>query len=117
MARLDHLALNVTDAQQVRDWYTTVLGLKVEFESEAPAAIGLQDEADFTLLLTEQQPVTQCAMYFQVDDVARAYEDMSARGVEFAHPPQRTHWGYGAGLTDPDGRFIGLWDADSMQDN
>jgi predicted enzyme related to lactoylglutathione lyase len=54
-------------------------------------------------------------MYFHVGDVEAAYKEMSARGVVFRHPPQASDWGYGAGLTDPDGRPVGLWDDKSMR--
>jgi hypothetical protein len=41
---------------------------------------------------------------------------MVARGIEFAHPPQKVFWGFGAELVDPDGYRIRLWDAQSMKD-
>ena len=47
-------------------------------------------------------------MYFHLGDVEAAYKGMSARGVVFRHPPQANDWGCGAGLTDPDGRLVGL---------
>jgi catechol 2,3-dioxygenase-like lactoylglutathione lyase family enzyme len=114
MARLDHLALTVGDLPTTRDWYMSVLGLEVEFE--AADAAGLKDEDDFTLILVEDgDPVSKCNLYFQVDDVEAAHAEMSGRGVVFSHPPQANDWGYGAGLADPDNRFIGLWDEGSMQ--
>jgi len=114
MAQLDHLAITAADLAATRDWYTSVLGLEVEFE--AGAAVGLKDQGGFTLILSGQgaRP-TECNLYFQVDDVAAAYQEMAARGVEFLYPPQDNDWGYGAGLTDPDGRLVGLWDPNSMR--
>ena len=47
-------------------------------------------------------------------DVDAAFADWSARGAEFAHAPQKTYWGYGAELKDPDGYLIRLWDERSM---
>ena len=40
---------------------------------------------------------------FACDDVQRTYEEMSARGVEFATPPTRQPWGTYALFRDPDG--------------
>lgn len=113
MARLDHLALKASDLEAVRDWYVFVLDLEVEFDT--PDAVGLKDEADFTLILSPTQGLpTSCSLYFRVPDVDRAHAEMAARGVTFVHAPQDNFWGYGAGLLDPDGRFVGLWDETSM---
>ena len=38
------------------------------------------------------------------------------RGVEFAHGPRRSYWGYGAELADPDGYLVRLWDERSMKE-
>lgn len=113
MARLDHLGLSVTDLATTRDWYVATLGLEVEFD--AGQAAGLKDQGDFTLILVQDgQPASRCNLYFQIEDVSVSYEDMTSRGVVFSHPPQPNGWGYGAGLIDPDGRYVGLWDEKSM---
>jgi catechol 2,3-dioxygenase-like lactoylglutathione lyase family enzyme len=113
MIRLDHLVLNVSDLRLVKDWYTSVLGLEVEFDTDS--AIGLKDDGDFTLILAGNDgSPSQCNLYFQVDDVASAHAEMQARGVQFLYGPQPNDWGYGAALLDPDGRMIGIWDESSM---
>jgi predicted enzyme related to lactoylglutathione lyase len=114
--KLDHLALTVADLVITRDWYSSVLGLDMEFD--AGTVTGLKDEDDFTLILTQDGgPPSKCSLYFQVDDVQAAYEEMSARGVDFRYAPQINDWGYGAALTDPDGRLVGLWDEESMREH
>ncbi len=116
MAKLDHLALTVEDMVATRDWYTSVLGLDVEFDTGN--ATGLKDEGDFTLILSQDgSSPSKCALYFQVEDVQSSYEEMSTRGVTFRYAPQSNDWGYGAGLTDPDGRLVGLWDEKSMREH
>jgi catechol 2,3-dioxygenase-like lactoylglutathione lyase family enzyme len=118
MPKLDHLALNVRSAEQCRHWYTSVLGLVVEFERTGPPVVGLKDDADFTLILSEgDRNPTECSLFFQVADVAAAHQDLTGRGVAFLHGPRVNDWGYGAGLTDPDDRFVGLWDETSMRDH
>jgi catechol 2,3-dioxygenase-like lactoylglutathione lyase family enzyme len=113
MIRLDHLALAVKSVEQTKDWYVSVLGLQVEFA--APNAVGLKDDGEFTLILTEgDDGPSQCRLYFQVGDVASTHAQLAGRGVAFLYPPQVNDWGYGAGLLDPDGRVVGLWDEASM---
>jgi uncharacterized glyoxalase superfamily protein PhnB len=70
------------------------------------------------LILSEDGgPISKCNLYFQVKDVDAVYKEMLHRGVTFRYPPQVNDWGYGAGLTDPDDRLIGLWDEKSMTEH
>jgi predicted enzyme related to lactoylglutathione lyase len=46
---------------------------------------------------------------FNVPDIHAAYRELTARGVVFARPPEREHWGgWVASLRDPDGNLIQL---------
>jgi catechol 2,3-dioxygenase-like lactoylglutathione lyase family enzyme len=113
MIRFDHLAVNVSDIDAAKSWYVSILGLEIEFDT--PTAVGLKDDADFTLILTNgDAPASGVSLYFQVESVDAAYEELVARGVPFLYPPQANDWGYGAGLLDPDNRLVGLWDEESM---
>jgi catechol 2,3-dioxygenase-like lactoylglutathione lyase family enzyme len=117
MIKLDHLTLAVRDSQASRDWYVRTLGLCVEFEVPARRAWAVRDDADFTVFLEEAAPGSRgipCRLYFQVDGVDATYEALRARGVPFRHPPQKSYWGYGAELLDPDGYVVRLWDPVSM---
>ena len=102
---------------RARAWYVATLGMKVEFEVPDRQTVALQDGEGFTIF-PQQVPSrvrpNGCALWFQVADVDAAFADWSARGVEFAHAPQKTYWGYGAELKDPDGYLIRLWDERSM---
>ena len=40
---------------------------------------------------------------FYSEDVPKTYEDLAARGVEFAQPPKKESWGTSAIFKDPDG--------------
>ncbi|MGH7399523.1 MAG: VOC family protein [Candidatus Rokuibacteriota bacterium] len=118
MIKFDHLRIPVTDLARSRDWYVRTLGLKVEFEVPDRQTVALQDTDDFTMFLQEaRSPVVanECALWFQVADVETTFADWSTRGVEFAHGPRRSYWGYGAELADPDGYLIRLWDEQSMK--
>jgi catechol 2,3-dioxygenase-like lactoylglutathione lyase family enzyme len=119
MLKLDHLRLPVTDLARSRAWYVQTLGLAVEFEVPDRRTVALQDTADFTVFL-QQAPAAVvangCALWFQVADVDATFADWTARGVAFVHGPERTYWGYGAELRDPDGYLIRLWDQHSMKE-
>jgi catechol 2,3-dioxygenase-like lactoylglutathione lyase family enzyme len=102
-AHLDHLTIVVRDADRSRDWYTTVLGLRVEFELPSPRAVALQDSGGFGLFL-EQRPddfQASCVLTFRVEDVDAHARTLRAAGVTLSAHPQKLFWGYGAELRDP----------------
>ena len=119
MIRLNHLALVVGSYGRSRDWYTSNLGLKVEFDIPGRNTVALQDDSGFTLFLSqpdEGAAVATCTMAFEVDDVDAKHRELAARGVGFEKPPQKLFWGYGAELRDPDGYLVYLWDEKSMRE-
>ena len=118
MIKLDHLTIPVTDRVRSRDWYVDVLGLRVEFEVPARNASALIDDGGFTIFVEQRDapPTVGAALYFQVDDVDLRHEQLVARGVPIAHPPQKVFWGYGPELVDPDGYRVRLWDERTMRE-
>jgi catechol 2,3-dioxygenase-like lactoylglutathione lyase family enzyme len=119
MIKLDHLRLPVSDLSRSCGWYTSTLGLTVEFEVPERRTVALQDSDGFTIFLQEVPAPVRTnggALWFQVGDVDRVFAEWSARGAVFAHGPQKTYWGYGAELADPDGYLVRLWDERSMKE-
>ncbi len=43
------------------------------------------------------------AVSFYCDNVEKTYEELAAKGVEFAGPPKKADWGTAAIFKDPDG--------------
>ena len=119
MMKFDHLSLPVSNLDKSRDWYTSALGLKVEFEVPDRRTVALQDGEGFAIFLQEKPEVAHngMALWFQVDDVDKTFADWKDRGVAFSHGPQKTFWGYGAELADPDGYRVRLWDQRTMKEN
>jgi catechol 2,3-dioxygenase-like lactoylglutathione lyase family enzyme len=119
MLKFDHLRIPVTDLARSREWYVANLGLKVEFEVPEQRSVSLNDSEGFAIFLQEvSAPVAPngAALWFQVADVDATFADWSARGIEFAHKPRKSYWGYGVELADPDGYLIRLWDEVSMRE-
>jgi catechol 2,3-dioxygenase-like lactoylglutathione lyase family enzyme len=118
-AYLDHLTIAVSDLSRSRAWYTSVLGLQVEFEVPAHSAVALQDSGGFTVFLEQRSGNfchPGCVLTFRIDDVDRRSAELQSRGIAFDAPPQKLFWGYGAELKDPDGYLIRLWDEVSMKE-
>lgn len=118
MMKFDHLSLPVSNLDRSRAWYVGTLGLAVEFEVPDRRTVSLADSDGFALFLQETAGATSngSAMWFQVEDVDAAHGQWKAKGVAFTHGPQKTFWGYGAELADPDGYLIRLWDEKSMKE-
>ncbi len=118
MMKFDHLNLPVSDLDRSREWYLSTLGLKVEFEVPDRRTVALNDGEGFAIFLQEKPNVVPhgIALWFQVDDVDASFAEWSARGVKFAHGPQKNFWGYGAELADPDGYLVRLWDERTMRE-
>lgn len=119
MIKLDHLTITVRDYRAAREWYVRLLGLREEFEVPGRAA-ALQDDAGFTLFVEQaasdrHDAGPSCVLYFQVEDVEARYRQLVQDKVQFVHGPEKTFWGYGAELEDPDGYRLRLWDERSMQ--
>jgi catechol 2,3-dioxygenase-like lactoylglutathione lyase family enzyme len=119
MMKFDHLSLPVSNLERSRAWYVGTLGLAVEFEVPDRRAVSLADSDGFAIFLQETPSgaaANGCALWFQVEDVDSAHATWQAKGVAFTHGPQKTFWGYGAELSDPDGYLIRLWDERSMKE-
>jgi predicted enzyme related to lactoylglutathione lyase len=118
MMKFDHLNIPVGSLERSRDWYQATLELKIEFEIAATRTVALNDSAGFGLFLQERANVVPngVALWFQVDDVDATHAAWTARGVAFAHGPQKNFWGYGAELVDPDGYLVRLWDEKTMKE-
>lgn len=120
MARFDHLSLPVASWTRSRDWYSRCIGLKVEFEISERQTVALRDQNDFTIFFqqtVERGRPVDIALYFSVGDVDALHRTLAAARVPFIHPPQKTFWGYGAELLDPDGYVVRLWDERTMHEN
>ncbi|MGH7934591.1 MAG: VOC family protein [Candidatus Binataceae bacterium] len=119
--KLNHLALTVKDAAASRDWYIANLGLKLEFEVPDVGLAAVEDDSGFGLLLRKgalsgepAENLKVYEVYFEVDDVDQLYSRLAARQIAFDHPPQRTAWGYGPQLRDPNGYILRFFDHRSV---
>lgn len=118
-SHLDHLTIPVRDVTRSRNWYTTTLGLSVEFDVPSLPAAALQDSSGFGLFLKERANGdfhACCVLTFRVDDVDELARALRADGITLSEGPQKFFWGYGAELRDPDGYLVRLWDEKSMKE-
>jgi predicted enzyme related to lactoylglutathione lyase len=115
--RIKFLGIPVKDQDRALRFYTEKLGFRIltdqQFsekqrwiELSIPGAeTGL---ALFTPEGHEDRIGTFMNTSWEVDNVESIYEELAARGVEFAGPPQKQPWGTSAVLKDSEGNRIVL---------
>jgi DNA-binding CsgD family transcriptional regulator/catechol 2,3-dioxygenase-like lactoylglutathione lyase family enzyme len=107
------ISRTVRDIDAACAWYGEVLGLKHLFRF---GKLAFFDLGGTRLYLSAEggEPQPESTLYWRVDDIAAAYAELSARGVEFKgaphlihrHPDGTEEWM--AFFKDPEGRFLAL---------
>ena len=123
--KISHAFLYVTDQDEALDWYTGKLGFEVGADVTMEE-VGMRwltvsppgQDIQITLMVPGPPPhsekvgeelkrlLAQGAMnglIFETDDCRKAYEELTARGVEFTEPPEQRFYGIDAGFRDPFG--------------
>jgi catechol 2,3-dioxygenase-like lactoylglutathione lyase family enzyme len=105
------VSIPTTDQDRALAFYTEKLGFKVltdqpfdEKQRWIELRIG-SSETRFVLFTADEGPRPGGAFNgaFACDSVERTYEELKARGVDFASAPERQPWGTFAVFKDPDG--------------
>jgi predicted enzyme related to lactoylglutathione lyase len=128
LKQLTHAQVWVHDQDEALAFYTEKLGLEVR-EDVTVAELGNfrwlsvgvpgQPDVSITLMAVPGPPVfdedtrqkildllargASGGLFFATDDCQASYEELSARGVEFAQPPSEQPYGIDAGFHDPSG--------------
>lgn len=88
ITRIRQIAANVVDFEQTKTFYLNVLGAQYIQEFQPPGLLFF-NFAGVRLLFERNNP--PATIYFWVDDLQRAFAELSAQGVEFDSDPHRIH--------------------------
>ena len=117
MMKFDHLNLPVSDLDDRATGRSPRSASRSSSRCRTRRTVALNDGEGFAIFLQEK-PERRAERHRPVVPGRRCRchlsPQWSARGVAFAHGPQKNFWGYGAELADPDGYFVRLWDERSM---
>jgi uncharacterized glyoxalase superfamily protein PhnB len=133
MIRIATAQIWVHDQDAALDFYTKKLGMEVRADVTLPEmgnfrwlTVGPAGQPDISIVLmaipgapvmdaeTAEQVRTLMAkgfagtVFLTTDDCQAAYEELSARGVEFNEPPEERPYGIDSGFRDPSGNSIRL---------
>jgi catechol 2,3-dioxygenase-like lactoylglutathione lyase family enzyme len=118
LEKLGQVALTATNLDLAVSFYRDILGLKFIARFDPPGLAFFQLSGGTRLLLSST--ASQAHLYFVVDDVNGAMNELKKRGVAFLHPPALVHrddaGNFGkkgseewmAFFKDPSGNLIGL---------
>jgi predicted enzyme related to lactoylglutathione lyase len=129
--RLSHTTLYVTDQDAARDFYVNKLGFEVRMDQSMGEfrwlTVGPKGQPDLELILMKiganlgadaetarqmtemlSQGKLGAAGVFQTADCRKTYEELVARGVEFAAPPEDRFYGIEAVFKDNSGNRFSL---------
>jgi predicted enzyme related to lactoylglutathione lyase len=117
ITRIKFLGIPVRDQDRALRFYTEKLEFRTLTDQEFSAAqrwieLSIPGADTGVVLFTpdgqEDRIGTFVNTSWEVDDLNRAYEELLARGVEFAGPPQKQPWGTFAIMKDSEGNQIVL---------
>lgn len=105
------VSIPVRDQEKSLKFYTEKLGFQImtdqAFGPQRWIELGIPGAESGVVLFTapgQEDRIGQFqAMSFWTDNVEKAYEQMKAKGVEFAQPPKKESWGTSAIFKDVDG--------------
>jgi DNA-binding CsgD family transcriptional regulator/extradiol dioxygenase family protein len=112
LGRVGQISRTVKDINQSREWYGKVLGLPHLYTF---GELAFFDCGGTRLMLTQQHGVSpESVLYWRVDDILGAHEQLKKRGVEFVNAPHMIHkhtdgteeWM--AFFKDPEGRLLAI---------
>jgi catechol 2,3-dioxygenase-like lactoylglutathione lyase family enzyme len=129
--QLTHTQVWVRDQEEALAFWTEKVGFELREDVTLPElgdfrwlSVGVpgQDDVAIVLMAIPGQPVfddetrsqiqsllakgASGGLFFAVDDCRKSYEELSARGVEFAQEPTEQPYGVDAGFRDPSGNHF-----------
>jgi len=133
MIRIATAQLWVHDQDEALAFYTEKLGMEVRVDVTVPEmgnfrwlTVSPPDQSDISIVLmaipgppvADEATAAQIrdlmgkglttALFITTEDCQKAYEELSARGVEFTEPPQQQMYGIDCGFRDPSGNSFRL---------
>ena len=113
IGKISQIAISVLNLETSMTFYGEALGLPLLFQ--APPKMAFFDCHGIRLLIGEAKEITPGGpiLYFSVDDIDAAWEELGVKGAELVRAPQMTHKTEASELwlavfKDPDGHLLEL---------
>ena len=115
--KMKFTSVPVRDQDRALNFYVNILGFILQTDQPMGPGVrwievrppkGETGIALFTPPGFEDRIGTFTGISFECDDVQKTFEELSAKGVEFAKPPKTEPWGVAAIMKDSEGNQIVL---------
>ena len=115
--KMKFTGIPVRDQDRALNFYMNILGFTLQTDQpmgpgqrwiEVRPPKGETGIALFTPTGMEDRIGTFTGVSFECDDVQKTFDELSAKGVEFAKPPKVESWGVAAIMKDSEGNQIVL---------
>lgn len=116
VADYDNFFLGTANLEESKKFYQDKLGLALKFDFSEKGMMAFKvgdNEPAIILKDINKFPAAKPAIWFKVESVAKAYEEMKEKGVFFSTEPYKIQTGWAVEFTDPSGNMLGLTDYDS----
>lgn len=108
IGRLDEVFVDVKDLDNMRAFYTGVLGFTEEFHHSNWGA-GLRTPGTALVLKVSSKGASGVSLVFSCDDIDKSVEALIDAGIAITQPVVEGHWGAKvAGFEDPEGNTVHL---------
>jgi len=110
----DNFFLPAGNLDTAKEFYRDKLGLDIKFDFADKGMTAFKVGENEPAIIVSTMQDARPAIWFTVDNVRQAYEELKQRGVSFLSEPFEIMTGCSVEFTDPFGNRLGLTDYSKM---
>jgi len=114
ISNYDNFFLPAENLDTAKDFYKNKLGLDLKFDFADKGMVAFKVGDNEPAIIVSNLQNAKPAIWFTVDDVRQAYEELKQNGVVFLSEPFEIMTGLSVEFTDPFGNKLGLTDYSKM---
>ena len=110
----DNFFLPSDDLETAKDFYKNKLGFDIKFDFSEKGMVAFKVGDNEPAIILRNEVSAKPAIWFTVDNVRQAYEELKIKGVQFLNEPFEIMTGLSVEFIDPFGNKLGLTDYSKM---
>lgn len=114
ISNYDNFFLPTDNLDTAKDFYKSKLGLDIKFDFSDKDMVAFKVGDNEPAIIISAMKNAKPAIWFTVDNVRQAYNELKQKGVQFLSEPFEIMTGLSVEFTDPFGNKLGLTDYSKM---
>jgi predicted enzyme related to lactoylglutathione lyase len=110
ISNYDNFFLPAGDMGSAKEFYQDKLGLDVKFDFSEKGMVAFKVGNNEPAIILRKDQNVKPAIWFTVDNVHQAYNQLKEKGIHFLSEPFEIHTGFSVEFNDPFGNRLGLTD-------